>query len=310
MPPRNRRRHPRRSPRPALRRSRRPRRARSPTEPNGAANRPYRVRRQARHRPPALPDPVRRFPGPPGAAPGPRSPRRARAATRRRRRRQGRPTALRCSGAQQATGDPRRARTGPAGAPSAVVTRSQGPTTYSPFRSSQDLVTSCTTEREAEASRKRRRGEMPSHNAVRAASYHERVCLCPQTRRNVSFRTGRNLVELSSPALNKHLPEESRCLPFRVAEGAREPTRSAVPVMAADSSLALSLDEPLLDVEQAAALLAARPSWVRDATRAGRLPCLASASASTCASLARCSKTGRRRIQGAWSANARATTSA
>ena len=122
-------------------------------------------------------------------------------------------------------------------------------------------MTSCTTEREAEASRKRRRGEMPSHNACALRRTHERVCLCPQTRRNVSFRTGRNLVELSSPALNKHLPEESRCLPFRVAEGAREPTRSAVPVMAADSSLALSLDEPLLDVEQAAALLAARPSW-------------------------------------------------
>jgi len=41
--------------------------------------------------------------------------------------------------------------------------------------------------------------------------------------------------------------------------------------MAADSSLALSLDEPLLDVEQAAALLAARPSWVRDATRAAEV---------------------------------------
>jgi excisionase family DNA binding protein len=44
--------------------------------------------------------------------------------------------------------------------------------------------------------------------------------------------------------------------------------------MAADPSLTLSLDEPLLDVEQAAALLAVRPSWVRDATRAGRLPCI------------------------------------
>lgn len=36
----------------------------------------------------------------------------------------------------------------------------------------------------------------------------------------------------------------------------------------------LSLDEPLLDVDQAAALLNVRPSWVRDATRAGRLPCI------------------------------------
>jgi len=36
----------------------------------------------------------------------------------------------------------------------------------------------------------------------------------------------------------------------------------------------LSLDEPLLDAEQAAALLNVRPSWVPDATRAGRLPCI------------------------------------
>jgi excisionase family DNA binding protein len=45
-------------------------------------------------------------------------------------------------------------------------------------------------------------------------------------------------------------------------------------VVAVDPALALSLDEPLLDVEQAAALLNVRPSWVRDATRAGRLPCI------------------------------------
>lgn len=44
--------------------------------------------------------------------------------------------------------------------------------------------------------------------------------------------------------------------------------------MAAEADLALSLDEPLLDCEQAAALLNVRPSWVRDATRAGRLPCI------------------------------------
>ncbi|MGI9097106.1 MAG: helix-turn-helix domain-containing protein [Solirubrobacteraceae bacterium] len=44
--------------------------------------------------------------------------------------------------------------------------------------------------------------------------------------------------------------------------------------MAVDPVLALSLDEPLLDAEQAAALLNVRPSWVRDATRAGRLPCI------------------------------------
>lgn len=44
--------------------------------------------------------------------------------------------------------------------------------------------------------------------------------------------------------------------------------------MAIDPTLALTLDEPLLDVEQAAALLNVRPSWVRDATRAQRLPCI------------------------------------
>jgi excisionase family DNA binding protein len=38
--------------------------------------------------------------------------------------------------------------------------------------------------------------------------------------------------------------------------------------------VALSLDEPLLDAEQAAALLNVRPSWVRDAVRARRLPCI------------------------------------
>ena len=44
--------------------------------------------------------------------------------------------------------------------------------------------------------------------------------------------------------------------------------------MAIDQNLALSLEEPLLDAEQAAALLNVRPSWIRDATRAGRLPCI------------------------------------
>ena len=44
--------------------------------------------------------------------------------------------------------------------------------------------------------------------------------------------------------------------------------------MALDTRDVLSLDEPLLDAEQAAALLNVRPSWVRDATRAGRLPCI------------------------------------
>jgi excisionase family DNA binding protein len=34
----------------------------------------------------------------------------------------------------------------------------------------------------------------------------------------------------------------------------------------------VSLEEPLLDAEQAAALLNVKPSWVREATRSRRLP--------------------------------------
>ena len=37
---------------------------------------------------------------------------------------------------------------------------------------------------------------------------------------------------------------------------------------------ALSLDEPLLDVERAAELLNVRVSWIREATRTGYLPSL------------------------------------
>jgi excisionase family DNA binding protein len=44
--------------------------------------------------------------------------------------------------------------------------------------------------------------------------------------------------------------------------------------MAIDQDILLSLEEPLLNAEQAAALLNVRPSWIRDATRAGRLPCI------------------------------------
>lgn len=44
--------------------------------------------------------------------------------------------------------------------------------------------------------------------------------------------------------------------------------------MATDPSPFLSLEEPLLNVEQAAALLNVRPSWIRDATLAQRLPCI------------------------------------
>jgi excisionase family DNA binding protein len=35
-----------------------------------------------------------------------------------------------------------------------------------------------------------------------------------------------------------------------------------------------SLDEPLLDLDQAAELLNVKVSWIRDATRTGKLPCL------------------------------------
>lgn len=35
-----------------------------------------------------------------------------------------------------------------------------------------------------------------------------------------------------------------------------------------------SLDEPLLDVDQAAELLNVKVSWIREATRTGQLPCL------------------------------------
>jgi excisionase family DNA binding protein len=44
--------------------------------------------------------------------------------------------------------------------------------------------------------------------------------------------------------------------------------------MSADQRDLALLNEPLLNAEQAAALLNVRPSWVRDATRAGRLPCI------------------------------------
>lgn len=44
--------------------------------------------------------------------------------------------------------------------------------------------------------------------------------------------------------------------------------------MANEFAATLSLEEPLLDAQQAAALLNVRPSWIRDATRAGRLPCI------------------------------------
>jgi excisionase family DNA binding protein len=40
------------------------------------------------------------------------------------------------------------------------------------------------------------------------------------------------------------------------------------------STLQVSLDHPLLDADQAAELLAVRSSWIYEAVRAGKLPCL------------------------------------
>jgi excisionase family DNA binding protein len=42
--------------------------------------------------------------------------------------------------------------------------------------------------------------------------------------------------------------------------------------MATDQELALSLEQPLMKAEDAAVLLNVKPSWVRDASREGRLP--------------------------------------
>lgn len=53
--------------------------------------------------------------------------------------------------------------------------------------------------------------------------------------------------------------------------------RTADPLkQAVDGRLAeaVSLDEPLLDAEQAAKLLNVRVSWIREATRTGLLPCI------------------------------------
>jgi excisionase family DNA binding protein len=49
---------------------------------------------------------------------------------------------------------------------------------------------------------------------------------------------------------------------------------SSWPTASSAASVALSLDEPLLDVNDAAALLNVRVSWIREATRTGLLPCL------------------------------------
>lgn len=42
----------------------------------------------------------------------------------------------------------------------------------------------------------------------------------------------------------------------------------------ADPRDGVALDEPLLDVEEAAGLLNVHASWLRRATRTGRLPCV------------------------------------
>jgi excisionase family DNA binding protein len=44
--------------------------------------------------------------------------------------------------------------------------------------------------------------------------------------------------------------------------------------MGASDQLLAALEEPLLNAEQAAALLNVKPSWVREATRQKRLPCV------------------------------------
>lgn len=44
--------------------------------------------------------------------------------------------------------------------------------------------------------------------------------------------------------------------------------------MSAAEQETISLEEPLLDADQAAALLNVRTSWVREATRSKRLPCV------------------------------------
>jgi len=44
--------------------------------------------------------------------------------------------------------------------------------------------------------------------------------------------------------------------------------------MSSTEQVLVSLEEPLLDAEQAAALLNVKPSWVREATRSKRLPCV------------------------------------
>lgn len=76
--------------------------------------------------------------------------------------------------------------------------------------------------------------------------------------------------------------------------------------MAVDQEIALSLEEPLLNAEQAAALLNVRPSG--SATRRGLAGCRASASVVTCGSRGRCSSAGRRSTvsRTPWHAPARA----
>jgi len=56
----------------------------------------------------------------------------------------------------------------------------------------------------------------------------------------------------------------------RPARARRDPSITA---HAVDGAI-VSLTEPLLDCEDAAALLSVRTSWVRDAARLGQLPCL------------------------------------
>lgn len=54
------------------------------------------------------------------------------------------------------------------------------------------------------------------------------------------------------------------------ARGHRIGSATALP----SGSPAISLNEPLLDVEAAARLLNVKVSWIREATRTGLLPCI------------------------------------
>jgi excisionase family DNA binding protein len=59
-----------------------------------------------------------------------------------------------------------------------------------------------------------------------------------------------------------------------VSGSSRAPEPGGAPPLATASRASTRLDGPLLRPDQAAALLAVKTSWVYDAVRTGRLPCL------------------------------------